>query len=352
MLPFTRDELRAAVLDGRVTERAHPTLPLFIYNYSPEVQFTNYWDEVTLNCRGLILDEDFNIVARPWKKFFNMGQRDNEIHSLAPVEVTDKLDGSLGILYPAGNSWAIATRGSFDSKQARHATQVLLDKYRQDFGNFDRTKDFTFLFEIIYPINRIVVNYGDMDDLVILGCVEKEQGYYMGPGAAAGMLNWNGPQAEVFPFSTFVDAISNWPEREGKEGVVVRSGNKMVKLKQAEYLELHKLVTNASPKTVWDQLKIGKTRGEIISAFPDEFHDYIGNMIDPLVEKYQKRLDEILFGFSNVLDSFMSRGNEFNRGGFARYIRDAPDKRYYFLMLDSRPVRDVLWLELRPKEKQ
>lgn len=358
MLPFTPDDLMLAVLEGRVTRRKHPTLPLYIYNYSAEVQFLNHWDDITLNCRGLILDEDFNVVARPWKKFFNMGQRDNEIHSLAPVEVTDKLDGSLGILYPDGSGgYAIATRGSFDSKQAREATKIWNEKYSQLNGAVHSAYNKTFLFEIIYPANRIVVNYGDMRDLVILGSVDNEYGYYMGPNEAAGMITWNGPVAEVFPFDTFVDALANWPHREGKEGVVIRSGNKMVKLKQADYLELHKLVTNASPKTVWQQLANGKSRGEILAAFPDEFYDYIDGFIIPLTEQFERRMNEILIGYSDAMYE-VSKGtwgydnpDQPTRAMYAAEFKKHDDARYYFLLLDNKPVRHVLWQELKPREE-
>jgi hypothetical protein len=43
--------------------------------------------------------------------------------------VTDKLDGSLGILYPTPDGHAIATRGAFVSEQALHATELWLDRY-------------------------------------------------------------------------------------------------------------------------------------------------------------------------------------------------------------------------------
>lgn len=59
MLPFTVSELEAAVENGDVTKRSHPDLPLFIYNYSPEVQYSKKWNSVTLNCRGLILDDNY-----------------------------------------------------------------------------------------------------------------------------------------------------------------------------------------------------------------------------------------------------------------------------------------------------
>ena len=30
------------------------------------------WDEITLQCRGLVTDNEGNVVARPFKKFFNI----------------------------------------------------------------------------------------------------------------------------------------------------------------------------------------------------------------------------------------------------------------------------------------
>lgn len=56
----------------------------------------------TRTCRGLIVHSTTGrVLARPWAKFVNHGRPEAETLDLAaPVEVTDKLDGSLGILYP------------------------------------------------------------------------------------------------------------------------------------------------------------------------------------------------------------------------------------------------------------
>lgn len=103
----------------------------------------------TKACRGLIVDAENWIVQRPFEKFFSIEQ-------LEPFDVYDKLDGSLGILYWVGDEPAIATRGSFISDQAKRGTEFL--RARKDL-NLDRR--YTYLFEIIYPENRVVVNYGD-----------------------------------------------------------------------------------------------------------------------------------------------------------------------------------------------
>ena len=365
MLPFTLDELNTAIADGRVTERQHPTLPLYIYNYSPEVQYSQKWDDVTLNCRGLILEEAGNIVARPWKKFFNLGQVNLPIQFDDPVEVMDKADGSLGILYPQVHpegfdvTWAIATRGSFSSEQAQHATAVWKAKYGDIlmpmFG-------YTLLFEIIYSGNRIVLDYGDMDDLILLGAVENATGYYLGPREAEGLFTdrntkgfafWTGPVVEVMPYKSISEALGH-TDRKNAEGFVIRSHNFMVKLKQPDYLELHRLVTNASPRTVWEQLKAGKSKSQIVSAFPDEFHDYIAGMIDPLNDQFDARGREIMNDFFDVVNDVASRtGLMVNepqfRKVFAKNVAKHPDRKYMFLLLDERSIRDVLWSELRPK---
>lgn len=361
MLPFTPEQLEAAVEEGLVTKRPHPSLPLFIYNYSPDVQYRNYWNDVTLNCRGLILDAEYNIIARPWKKFFNLGQVELPIQFDDPVEVMDKADGSLGILYPQVHPegydvvWAIATRGSFTSEQAIHASEV----WRVDYSHLMPLPDYTILFEIIYPENRIVLDYGKFDGLMLLGAVQNSTGYYLGPNEAKYMFThretkqptqWPDLTVNVMPYRSISEALGH-TDRPNAEGYVIRSHNFMVKVKQPDYLELHRLVTNASPKTVWEQLRAGKNKDEIVSAFPDEFHDYVGGMIDPLIYSYGVRVEEIMDGFYRARGEVEKDGAEATRKDYARVFSKSKDAKYYFLMLDGRPIREVLWTELKPKSE-
>lgn len=343
-LPFSPTELLFAVSEGDVTARSHPDLPYTIFNYAPDVQYRNKWNEITLTCRGLILDDDFNIIARPWKKFFNLGQVNLPIQFDDPVEVMDKADGSLGILYPTPWGSDIATRGSFESEQAIHATDLLRKKYPAIADT--QFTDYTYLFEIVYPENRIVLNYDGMDDLILLGAVENKTGYYMSPLVAQAMLGWTGPVVEVYQHKSISDALGHMG-REGKEGYVIRSHNFMVKLKEPDYLELHRLVTNLSAKNVWDMLRQGKSVSEIVSDFPDEFHSMVEGYAKPLREKFVERTDEILTGYFaaySKVPAFASRKE------FATEFTKHKDSKYYFLLLDSRPINDALWTELKPKE--
>jgi RNA ligase len=358
-LGFTMDELGDAIDAGDVRVQTHPEFPeLCIFNYTEATQFSKKWNNITLQCRGLILNNRTGeIVARPWEKFFNLGERDNRIDFNGPVEVTDKMDGSLGILYqrPDG-AFAIATRGSFASAQAVHATALLGDKYgylfdyetgiggQNAFG--DMVRNYTYLFEIIYPDNRIVCNYGKMDDLVLLGGVQKERGYYVGPFVAAAMLCWDGPTTEVFNYATFGDAISA-KDREGAEGIVIRSGSKMVKLKQADYVELHRIVTNLSPRTIWAQLGEGKTAKDICDQIPDEFHSYVETISNNLIEQASDLLVAIWNEFNTLYSKTVVDGVVI-RKRFAKEAAGSSYKAYLFKLLDGKDITDQVWKSLRP----
>src|SRR5882757_9645331 len=98
---FDLAEFHKAVDDRYVRVQEHPTLPFFIANYTEQAQYDKYWTPVTRQCRGLIFDENDNVISRPYPKFFNYGDElAGQLDLDAPAFMTDKLDGSLGISYP------------------------------------------------------------------------------------------------------------------------------------------------------------------------------------------------------------------------------------------------------------
>ena len=166
------NELKKLVDAGYINVTKHPAFDLYIYNYSKECQFAKYWNYITETCRGLIVNGSGEIVSRPFRKFYNYEELvlDNKQIPNESFEVYEKLDGSLGILYWGDdNKPYIATRGSFTSQQAIHASK-LLENY--DCSNIDRSK--TYLFEIIYPEDLHVVSYSGTDDIFLLAIIDNE----------------------------------------------------------------------------------------------------------------------------------------------------------------------------------
>ena len=140
--------LKEMIDTNYVNVNKHPTHDLFIYNYTAKSQYDRMWNDVTLMCRGLIMDAEYNIVARPFTKFFNLGEHENQVVPNESFKIFEKLDGSMGVLYWIGNEPFMATRGSFTSEQSVKANAILRSKYADILRGLDKSK--TYLFEIIY----------------------------------------------------------------------------------------------------------------------------------------------------------------------------------------------------------
>lgn len=251
---------------------------LIIYNYTEKCQFdkTN-WDKYTMMCRGLIVKKDGTIVARPFPKFFNMGETGKtDIKNLPSYqpEVTEKLDGSLGILYPTKNGWAVSTRGSFESEQAIWATKWLNQKKK----GLEVLENHSYLFEIIYPFNRIVVNYGNRAELVLLGLVHNWTGKIMPYSlvkSEAERLGFSYPKLHTKSIAEIEEEAKTSVENE--EGFVIfyPSENLQIKVKLTDYVRLHRLTFGVSVKSIWENMMYGQDVYTLMKDAPDEVYNWI-----------------------------------------------------------------------------
>jgi RNA ligase len=332
-------ELSEEVALKHVRTQVHPTGDLTIYNYSEQTVWDRHWNRVTLNTRGLILDSAGNIVARPFPKFFNYGEPDAPEFSIHDrVEVTDKIDGSLGIIYrdPFTNLPTVATRGSFASEQAVFATDFLdrHPEYMEWFADVEDT-EFTALVEIVYPENRIVCDYGNEEDLVLLGVVDRWTGESVGP---KGPRAYPGRRAETFEYKTFSDALAA-PTREGAEGFVVRKAGteQRIKLKQEDYVLLHRVVTNLNERAVWEVLKDpSQDTWAWIAQLPDEFHDWAKKVADDLRMEFRKIEDTIREEYEAIkMVVEIQNPNGWGRKEFAGYAVTTPYAWAHFALLDD-----------------
>lgn len=259
-------KLEEAIKEGLVKKQNNHEDDLVIWNYTKQAMYTNgAWDNPAVRmCRGMVVDPENNIVARPMEKFFNWNQPEaGELNMDAPVEVSDKLDGSLGVGFiNMNNDIQVATRGSFTSDQATFATNWIRET--NPIGRVEVLEDITLLTEIIYPENRIVLNYDDFEGLVVLGAVDKETGRYFGPLEAVDLFEWSGEAAKVFEYRTLAEALAAEP-RKNAEGLVVRFLNtgQLVKIKQEDYVLLHRLLFNLTPKTIYTHMVARECRPHI-----------------------------------------------------------------------------------------
>jgi RNA ligase len=336
---FPAGALDAALAAGLVRAQTHPALPLTIFNYSEKCAFEGTWSETTLACRGLIADASGRVVARPYLKFFNHGQPGAPVIPLsAAVEVTDKADGSLGIIYPTPDGYAVATRGSFASDQAVRATAILRTRY----AGWAPPAEHTVLVEIVYPENRIVIDYGDMADLILLGAVHVPSGCTVAPA----QVSWPGPVVESFAYATFGEALAA-PARPNREGLVVHvpSTGQRVKLKYEEYLRLHKIITGLTSRTVWEALVAGTSVAEICEPLPDEFHAWARSVAERLAAGVEDGVERVETAYREILAGLP---DGFSRKDFALVAARHELRGYLFARLDGKDLRPALWQAVKP----
>lgn len=328
---------------GYVRKQTHPTLPYAVLNYTEKAAYEGVWNNVTLRCRGLIYNHDtLEVLARPFRKFFNYGQAGApELDLDRHVVVSDKADGSLGILYPTPDGWAVATRGSFTSEQAVHATAILRDRYR----DFTPPAGHTVLVEIVYPENRIVLDYDGLDDLILLGAVEISTGLSVPPDW--GFMNWPGPSTEVFDYATLADALAAEP-RSNAEGLVVHflKSDERLKIKQADYVALHKIVTGLNARTVWRHIVAGGSLDELIAPLPDEFHDWVKTTAEEILANVDRQFAAAHASF-NAAVAALPEG--WTRKDFALSIADHPLRWALFALADGKNIRTKLLIDAKPE---
>jgi len=325
----TKDIINLYVKKGLISETKHPDFDLWIYNYTPQVQYDKLWDEVTLNTRGLILDINGNVIARGFSKFFNLEELGLTDIPNESFDVTTKLDGSLGITYNYNNKFYIATRGSFTSDQAIVANEILYSKYSHLLDRLD--KDKIYQFEILFPENRIVVNYGGTRDIILLNIMDKM-------GNDLPMEDIGFPIVKKHNGILDFSALKNL-NIDNEEGFVIRfkSGFRM-KIKFEEYVRLHRILTNISSRHIWEYLKDNLPMDEILERVPDEFYDWVKNVKSNLENEYK------LIELQSIKDFKLFD----NRKDAAEYYKTCDNPGILFNMLDNRDYSKYIWKLIKP----
>lgn len=333
-------DLQQLIADDYINVQKHPNADLYIYNYSPKAQYDRLWNEWTLACRGLIMNSKYEIIARPFPKFFNLEELENQAIPNEKFEVFEKVDGSLGILYWLNNQAFMATRGSFVSEQAKIATEMLRTQYAHIIPMLDTSK--TYLFEIIYPENRIVVDYGDERKLVLLAIIDTQTGNEM-PLVETGQCLVS--TEHQFPLVKRYDGLNDLHqlkklEEANQEGFVVRFNNGFrLKVKFEEYVRIHRIITQVSSLNIWEYLKEGQDLEPLLDKVPDEFYDWVRATHNKLLAEYQKVENAAKAEFK-ILET---------RKETALYYQTCRFPAILFKMMENKPYNQIIWRLIKPK---
>lgn len=333
------DVLNKYYEDGLLDMQTHATLPLIIWNYTRRVQYESLWDNITTMCRGLVTDVDGVIIAKPFPKFKNYEEHTPEDIPNESFDVYSKMDGSLGIVFYYNSEWMVATKGSFTSSQAVKAKQILYEKYDLN----ELVKSNTYLFEIIFKENKIVVDYGNDEKLVLLSAYNTSTGVEL--------IREELESLRSFELVKKYDVVSDFRMlknmvQSNEEGFVIRfkSGFRM-KIKGEEYVRLHKIITNISSISIWEVLKDGKDID--LSMVPDEFDNWIKTIKSQLYGKFY--LTKITA--TTLYNTHRAEVPNESRRDYAAWVQmqDRYLQSILFRMADDKTYDDIIWKQVRPE---
>jgi len=299
---------------------------------------------------GLILDNDNNIVARPFEKFFNFGEVEEHKNLLekTPKYILEKLDGSLGILFYYNNEWLITTRGSFDSEQAIEAKKML-SQYKLKYLNIE----YTYLVEIVYKANRIVIEYTDEQcGLYILGaCLTN----YENNIEKMMDLNTLFEQAKLVGFKLpkvykfdSVKQLMKWmkdnPTDNAEGYVVTYDDGYKVKVKYEQYCILHKIITGLTEHKIWEALS-NNCENELLNIIPDEFYKFVDDIIIKLNNKFKIVENIVNLDWNNILKMQFTSRKEFALEVLSNKYKYP---KLLFMKLDNKPIVEFIWKTIEP----
>jgi len=250
---------------------------------------------ITMECRGLILNYDFEVVSRSFDRFFNWDEapEQSEAFSFKGAVLLEKCDGSLIKLYHYEGQWTFSTRGTaFAEAETALGTSfndlvmetIEVDDLQDACKDLDT--DITFIFEIISPKNRIVTPY-KKSELVLLGSRYNTNGFYVHARQPIYIFANTRP-AKEFKISTEEGLLEFVNDRGGlQEGVVAYDPLSGVrkKLKAEAYIAVHRLRGEGilTPRRIIDLVVTGET-DEYLSYFPED---------TPTIEPYLDKLDSL-----------------------------------------------------------
>lgn len=315
---------------------------LRLLHYSDEAVFEHKWSDFCKMCRGVVVDiKNKELLAIPWFKFWNVGEDQApsyaELQKMGEFEVSEKLDGSMGILFfnKEEGKFRVTTKGSFESEQSVWATEHIPESVK----SMSLVNTYTLMFEIIWHRNRVVVDYskkGYPEGLYLIGVRHKaSQKVFSYKEVQEVAKQYNLPTMKTYTFAS-LDEVMNQAKTLPfmEEGYVIRfkSTGVMVKVKGPEYLRVHRFISRLEDKNLLECMIAGQEK-DVLQAAPEEYR----NEVISTIENYRKQALEV----QKQCYEYFSLAPKEERKGFALWVQqNVPTNvhKYLFKLMDQKPL--------------
>ena len=179
-----KDELKKYVESSNLVNMKECGDGIYVLKYKKKVFYDNLWNEYIAECRGSIVDKDFNLVSYPFTKIYNYG-----IEKEAPVlddgtQVTAfrKVNGFMIAITVHNGELLISTTGSTDNDYVNYAKEMMVTHapmadWLMTLNTTD-TAGMTFMFECVHPSDPHIVP--EKPGMYLLGYRENSWGSKVG----------------------------------------------------------------------------------------------------------------------------------------------------------------------------
>lgn len=319
----------------------------FVLNYSQIDSPKTH--PITMECRGLILDWNLNILRRPFDRFFNYGEANTENFDFKNSFCLEKIDGSLIAAWynPFDMKWCFGTRGTAfaecECNSGRVFEEIINDCFMTDSKEevaealfFDES---TFIFELCSPENRVVVPHTSTY-LVLLGIRDNISGKYWSLNQCAKVMrDLKHADVKIRLPKTYdlhsLDSIKgSFVDHDTPffEGYVFwnTQTNERVKVKSPKYVAIHHLRDNGNlnPKRICELVFLNET-GEYLSYFPED-----KKFFDPWIESFNLMKSTIELMFKDLSKQDLSQKQ------YAIIVKDKPYSGIMFALRQGKPLEE------------
>jgi hypothetical protein len=157
-----QDDLKQFVEDNpKLVSMKEVGEDLYILRYKKKVIFDALWNDYLEECRGTIVDGNFNVISRPFTKIYNYGveARSPLFTDFTTVTAYRKVNGFMVAMTWYDDDILVSTTGSIDSPFVAYAKEMML--HHQTWGQWQTAvrmnEGATLMFECVHPDDPHIV---------------------------------------------------------------------------------------------------------------------------------------------------------------------------------------------------
>lgn len=323
------DNWEELLTEKRIKIRREGILALFKYGVKAD-----FSDDIVKQCRGHIINLDnMEYVCRPFLKFFNYYEAEAADIDWKTAQIQEKIDGSIVKLWFYDGVWRWSSNSVIYAQDCYlHNGEFSMSWLIRDAENYkdipfdNLDKGCTYIFELVSPYNRIVINY-PKTYLYHTGTINNSTGqeYIVDIGIEH-------PKTYKIANRSLESVLQKAKEFDTlREGFVVCDGSfNRIKIKTEEYLRLHYSMTNKlSEKQALETLQANDEEAlyaikSNIELAPDMlYYEY----------KYAVLKKEISHYISYAMTLYQQVDRD--RKTFAQSLEDSPYKMFAFKAIDN-----------------